>query len=78
MLNLPMANLQLKNISEDLHQQLRDSAAENHTTISDLVRVAIEHELAKRRWQSTFTTRTRTDLQTSAAELLQEEREKRE
>lgn len=77
MLNLRMANVQLKNLSDDLHQQLRDAAAETHTTISDLVRVAIERELARRRWQSTFSTRARTDLQTSAAELLQEARDER-
>lgn len=70
-----MANVQLKNLSDDLHQQLRDAAAETHTTISDLVRVAIEHELARRSWQRTFTTRARTDLQISAAELLQEARD---
>lgn len=78
MLNLPMANVQLKNLSDDLHQQLRDTAAETHTTISDLVRVTIERELARRRWQSAFATRARTDLRTSAAELLQEARDERE
>ena len=78
MLDSSMANLQVKNISEDLHQRLRDTAAEDHTTISELVRVAIERELTRREWQSTFNTHPPTELHVTASELLREEREQRE
>ena len=78
MLTLYMAKLQVKNISGDLLEQLRKAAAEDRTTISEIVRVAIEHELARRSWQQTFSTRAATELYISAAELLQEERQDRE
>lgn len=78
MLKSCMANLQIKNISEALHQELRETAAETRTTISDIVLAAIEHELTRRRWQSVFAGRAHSDLGTAAAELLQEERAARE
>lgn len=73
-----MANLQIKNISEALHQELRETAAETRSTISDIVLEAIEHELSRRRWQNMFAKRSRSDLGTVAAELLEEERATRE
>lgn len=78
MLKSCMANLQIKNISEALHRELRETAAENRTTISNIVLEAIEHELARRRWQSMFAGRTHSDLGMAAAELLKEERAIRE
>ena len=78
MLTLYMAKLQVKNISDDLLEQLRKAAAEDRTTISEFVRVAIERELARKRWQRTLSTRASTELHIAAAELLQEERQDRE
>ena len=74
MLTLYMTKLQVKNISGDLLEQLRKAAAEDRTTISEFVRVAIERELARKRWQRTLSTRASTELHIAAAELLQEER----
>ena len=73
-----MTKLQVKNISGDLLEQLRKAAAEDRTNISEFVRVAIERELARRKWWSTFNRYSPTKLHTSAAELLQEECQDRE
>ena len=72
-LTLYMTKLQVKNISGDLLEQLKEAAAEDRTTISEFVRVAIEHELARKRWQRTLSTRASTELHVTAAELLREE-----
>ncbi len=69
-----MAKLQVKNISGDLLEQLKEASAEDRTTISEFVRIAIEHELARKKWQRTLSTHTLTELHIAAAELLQEER----
>ena len=74
MLTLYMAKLQVRNISDDLLEQLREAAAEDCTTISEIVRVAIERELARKKWQRALSTRAPTELHVTAAELLQEER----
>ena len=78
MLTLYMAKLQVKNISGDLLEQLKEAAAEDCTTISEFVCVAIEHELARKRWQRTLSTHAPTELHVTAAELLREERNYRE
>lgn len=72
-----MANLQLKNISEDLHRQLREVAAQERTTISDVVLRAIQYELARKGWVAAFRERAVTELGVSAAELLEEARAER-
>ena len=73
-----MANLQLRNLPEPLHQKLRKIAAENRTTISDLVLAAIERDLAIREWQRSFNKREASQLGVRAAELLEEARADRE
>ena len=44
-----MAALQVKNVPDDLHEELRVAAAERGCTISDLVLIAIRKELRKPR-----------------------------
>ena len=41
-----MANLQVKNVSEDLHAELRDRAAREGTTLSELVTSLLRRELS--------------------------------
>jgi plasmid stability protein len=46
-----MANLQVKNVPDTLHQRLRRYARVNRCTISEVVLTAVERELARREWQ---------------------------
>jgi hypothetical protein len=73
-----MANLQVKNISGSLHQKLRRHARKRRCTIGDVVVSAIERELARIEWEERLAKRSVTDLGTSAASLLREERERRD
>jgi plasmid stability protein len=72
-----MANLQVKNLPDTLHQRLRDHAQKSHRTISEIALAAIERELARYDWHEKLSQRPATDLGTSAASLLEEEREQR-
>jgi len=73
-----MANLQVKNIPDTLHQRLRRYARVNRCTISEVVLTAVERELARREWQEKLAQRPKTDLGGSAASMLDQERERRE
>ena len=72
-----MANIQVKNIPEKLHNQLRRYARQQECTLGEIVLEAIEREVARREWHKRFSTRPATRLVTSAAELLDEERRQR-
>lgn len=72
-----MANIQVKNIPEKLHNQLRRYAREQDCTLGEIVLEAIEREVARREWHKRFSSRPTTRLGTSAAELLEEERRQR-
>jgi hypothetical protein len=72
-----MAHLQVKNPLDTLHQRLRDHAQKSHRTISEIALAAIERELARYDWHEKLSQRPATDLGTSAASLLEEEREQR-
>lgn len=72
-----MANLQVKNIPDKLHNHLRQHARKNGVTISATVIAAIERELERNEWRERLATRPRTDLGISAADLLSEERARR-
>ena len=76
--SLAMANLQVKNVPDTLHQRLRRYAQEHRCTLSDIVLMALERELARREWHERFIKRPTTDLGTSAASLLTQERYQRE
>ena len=69
-----MANLQVKNIPDTLHERLRRHARENSCTISAAVLTAVERELDRWEWRKRLAQRPRTDLGIDAAALLMEER----
>ena len=69
-----MANFQVKNLPDDLHERLRRHARENHCTISAAVLAAIERELARWEWRQRLDQRPKTDLGIDVAALLMEER----
>ena len=73
-----MANLQVRNISDDLHDRLRRHARENNCTISAAVLSAVERELARGEWRKRLAQRPETDLGVEAAALLVEERSLRD
>jgi plasmid stability protein len=73
-----MANLQVKNFPDPLHDRLRRYAEKQRRTISDIALEAIEHELARLEWHERLAQRPTTDLGVSAASLLEEERKDRE
>jgi hypothetical protein len=73
-----MANIQVKNIPEKLHNQLRRYAREQDCTLSEIVLEAIEREVSRREWHKRFSARAPTQLRNSAAELLEEERRRRD
>ena len=73
-----MANLQVKNVPDALHQRLRRYAEAYKCTLSDIVLIALERELSRREWHERLTQRPTTDLGVSAASLLAQERQQRE
>ena len=72
--NHAVANLQVKNLPDSLHQRLRHYAQEHHRTISDIALEALEREMARYEWREKLSRRPTTDLGDSAASLLEEER----
>ena len=73
-----MANLQVRNMPDSLHESLRRHARENNCTISAVVVTAVERELARREWRKRWADRPETDLGVEASALLAEERRKRD
>ncbi len=72
-----MANLQVKNVPDTLHQRLRRYAQEHQCTLSDIVLRALERELAQHEWHERLAQRPTTDLGVSAASLLEQEPQQR-
>ena len=72
-----MANLQVRNIPDELYQRLRRHVDENSCTMRAVVLAAIERELRHREWQNNLAQRPETHLGTDAATLLTEERASR-
>jgi hypothetical protein len=73
-----MANIQIKNVSEKLHNQLRRYAREKGCTLGEIILEALEREVSRREWHKRFSGRPSTQLRISAAQLLQEERRQRD
>lgn len=69
-----MANLQVKNVPDTLHERLRFYARENRCTISAAVLAAVERELAIWEWREHMARRPATDIGVDAATLIAEER----
>ncbi|MFN2426771.1 MAG: hypothetical protein ABR587_10050 [Candidatus Binatia bacterium] len=73
-----MANLQVKDVPDELHERLRNCAARRGTTIRDVVLEAVRHELEHERFLAQLETRTSVELGAPIADLLRDEREERE
>ena len=73
-----MANLQVKNIPDALHERLRRHARENNSTMSAAVLTAVERELDRWEWRKRLAKRPKTDLGIDVAALLREERSLRD
>lgn len=73
-----MANLQVKNIPDPLHQRLRRYVRKHDLTLSDFVLEAIKRELSRSEWLEHLSKRPMTDLGISAAALLEQERHQRD
>ena len=73
-----MANLQVKNVPDTLHERLRSYARENRCTISAAVLAAVERELAMWEWRAHMARRPETDIGVDAAALIAEERLRRD
>ena len=73
-----MANLQVRNMPDDLHERLRRHARENNRTMSAAVVDAIERELTMWEWRDRLAQRPETDLGVEAAALLAAERSLRD
>ena len=71
-------NLQVKNVPPELHERLRRHARASRRTMSAVVLVAVQRELARQEWQERFARRPATQLGVSAAELLDQERRGRD
>ena len=73
-----MANLQVRNIPDDLHKRLRRLAQENNSSMSAIVLTAVERELKRREWQERWAQLPTTDLGVDAATLIAEARAERD
>jgi len=73
-----MANLQVKNVPEAVHERLRRQARENNCTMSTFVLAAIERELARCEWREHLRRQPTTDIGVEAATLIREERAMRD
>jgi hypothetical protein len=73
-----MANIQVKNIPDKLHNRLRRYAREQDCTLGEIILEAIEREVARREWHKRFSGRPTTRVGSSAAELLEQERRQRD
>jgi plasmid stability protein len=72
-----MANLQVKNVPDPLHNRLRRQARKTRCTLSEFVLVAVEKELARQEWHERLSKRSTVDLGITAADLLAQERDQR-
>jgi hypothetical protein len=73
-----MANIQVKNIPDKLHNRLRRYAREQDCTLGEIILEALEREAERREWHKRFSKRPTTRLGASAAELLDQERRQRD
>ncbi len=75
-----MANIQVKNVPEELHERLRRHARRNNCTMSAAVLDAIEREIERAEWRERMANRPIVDLGPgeTVAEAIQAERALRE
>ncbi len=73
-----MANLQVRNVPETLHERLRQHARKRNCSMSAAVLDAIERELTRWEWRERLDKRPETNLGIDAATLLAEARSQRD
>lgn len=73
-----MANLQVKNVPEEIHERLRACAARRGQTLREVVLDAVRRELSHEEFLARLRQRPKTDLGRPAAQLLTEARAERE
>ena len=73
-----VANIQVKNVPEELHRRLRRSARKRRTTLREVILGAIEREPSHEGFIARLQRRPPVDLGKSAAEFLREARAGRE
>ncbi len=73
-----MANLQVKNMPDELYELVRARARETNSTVSAVVTKAIEAEIAMGAWTRRLREAPATYLPFKAADIVDEERALRE
>ncbi|WP_419554670.1 FitA-like ribbon-helix-helix domain-containing protein [Candidatus Poriferisodalis sp.] len=73
-----MANLQVRNMPDELHERLRRCAQQRNCSMSAVVLQAVERELEWSEWQERWESSPEIDLGISAAEVLDEVRRERD
>jgi plasmid stability protein len=73
-----MANLQVKNVPEDIHRRLRQCARRRGKSLRELVLEALGKELAHDEFERRLRSRSRERLSRPAGEVLAEVRAERE
>ena len=73
-----MANLQVRNMPDTLHNRLKQHARKRNCSMSAAVLDAIERELTRWEWRERLADRPKTDLGTDAADLLADMRRLRD
>ena len=73
-----MANLQVRNIPEELHERLREHAKKNRSSMSNIVLDAIERELKRLEFHDKLGQLPKTTMSVDAATLLAEARAERD
>jgi hypothetical protein len=72
-----VANLQVKNVPEELNTRLHRYAEQEGRSIRDVVLAAVQRELDRHTFVDRLRKRSKVQLKTSAAGLLMEERRER-
>jgi len=73
-----MANLQVKDVPEDLHRKLRRCAKRRRTTMRELILEAVQREVSHEEFVARLRRRRPVDLGSPAAEFLRQARRERE
>ena len=73
-----MANLQVKNLPDELHDKLQTYAREEGRTLRDVVLEALRREVSRREFRTRLAGRDRVDLGRPAARGLEEARRDRD
>ena len=76
-----MGNLQIKNLPDDVHDELRRRAAEQGLSLRDYVVRLIRNDLAKpsaKEWLAALDELPRTKLDRPVADYIRQDREERE